>query len=122
MFSDYTFPLYLVFTLLACFFHLFGTYFFLLSEKGENFAAVILISVLIGAMASVIRIPTNAYLGVGLSVVYMEMIYLSLLFLATIIYTKFIAKDHVPLHTYIIFTIITGLLLLNEYLKKINFS
>lgn len=118
MFSDYTFPLYLVFTLLACFFHLFGTYFFLLSEKGENFAAVILISVLIGAMASVIRIPTNAYLGVGLSVAYMEMIYLTLLFLATIIYTKFIAKDHVPLHTYIIFTIITGLLLLNEYLKK----
>jgi hypothetical protein len=115
---DYKFPLYFLFTFIACFFHLFGTYFFLLSEKGENFAAVIFISILIGAMASVIRIPTNAFLGEGLSVVYMEMIYLFLLFLATIIYTKFIAKEHVQLHTYVILATIISLLLLNEYMKN----
>lgn len=118
MFSEYKFPLYIIFTFIACFFHLFGTYFFLLSEKDENFAAVIIISILIGAMASVIRIPTNAYLGDGLSVVYMEMIYLFLLFLATILYTIFIAKEYVPLHTYIISATIVGLLLLNQYMKK----
>lgn len=118
MFSEYKFPLYVIFTFIACFFHLFGTYFFLLSEKDENFAAVIIISILIGAMASVIRIPTNAYLGDGLSVVDMEMIYLFLLFLATILYTIFIAKEYVPLHTYIISATIVGLLLLNQYMKK----
>ncbi len=118
MFRDYKFPLYLLLTFIACFFHLFGTYFFLLSEKGENFAAIILISILIGAMASVIRIPTNAYLGEGLSVIYMEMIYLFLLFVATIVYTIFISKEQVPLHSYIIAAMIVGLLLLNDYMKN----
>jgi hypothetical protein len=117
--SDYsTFLLYILLTFIACLVHLVGTYYFILSEKGLNFDVILSSSILIGAMASIIRIPTNAYLGKGFSVVYMETMYLFLLFLATIAYSLYIEKESVPLHTYVISAIIVGLLALNNYIGK----
>ena len=117
--TDYsTYILYVLFTFIACLVHLIGTYFFLLFDNGSNFGIILASSILIGALASIIRIPTNAYLGKGLSVVYMETLYLFLLFLATICYTLFVIKESVPLHTYIISAIVICLLALNHHLGK----
>jgi len=58
------------------------------------------------------------FLGRGLPVVYIEMLYVFLLFIATTVYSVFIQKENVPIHTYIIAAIMFGLFIINEYLSQ----
>jgi hypothetical protein len=69
-------------------------------------------------MATIIRVPANMFLGQGLSVVYMEMLYVFLLFIAMTIYSLLIIKETLPVHTYIIAGLMFGLFILNDYLSK----
>lgn len=115
----FRFMLFGLLTLLACIFHLLGTYFYKLFDKGDNFFWVFIISIVFGAMASIIRVPTNKYLGQNLSVVFMETFYLFLLFVTMTLYSVFIVKEKVFLHTYVIAGFIVGLLMLNDYLSSV---
>jgi hypothetical protein len=69
-------------------------------------------------MATIIRVPNNLFLGKGLSVVYMEMLYVFLLFIATTLYSAFIRNENVHTHTYVIAGLMFGLFIVNEYLSQ----
>lgn len=110
--------IYIVLTFSACFFHLFGTYYFLQAVNHKSFIAILITSILLNSMATIIRVPTNIFLGRDMSVVYMEMVYVFLLYIAIILYSRFIQKELVSLHTYIIAGLMFGLMILNEYLSQ----
>lgn len=110
------FILYCILTFSACLFHLFGTYYFLESIPNQTFLSLMLISICLNAVATLIRVPSNKFLGKGLSVVFMEMLYVFLLFIALILYSVYIRHESVHLHTYIIAGIMFGLFVLNDYL------
>lgn len=112
-----SFIIYGILTFSACFFHLFGTYYFL-QVNHQPFLAIMITSILLNSMATVIRVPANMFLGRGLSVVYMEMLYVFLLYIATTLYSLFIRNENVPVHTYVIAGIIFGLFILNDYLSQ----
>jgi len=113
-------PSFLIYSLLtfsACLFHLFGTYYFLQVIGNKTFFAILLTSILLNSMATIIRVPSNMFLGRGMSVVYMEMLYVFLLYIATTLYSRFIQNEQVPIHTYIIAGLMFGLFILNDYLS-----
>ena len=112
------FAIYSILTFSACLFHLFGTYYFLQSSQNQTFLNIMIISILLNSMATIIRVPNNLFLGKGLSVVYMEMLYVFLLFIATTMYSKIILNENVPIHTHIIAGLMFGLFIVNEYLSK----
>lgn len=107
-----------ILTFSACLFHIFGTYYFLQSAQTHTFLAIMITSILLNSVATIIRVPTNMFLGRGLPVVYIEMLYVFLLFIATTLYSVFIQKENVPTHTYIIAAIMFGLFIINEYLSQ----
>jgi len=111
------FVLYIFVTFIACMFYLLGTYYYELPDDNTSFSIVLINSLLFGVIASVLRISNNKFLGEELSVLYMEILYLCLLFLATILYTIFLTKEHVHTHTYLIFSAIVGLLIINNLLN-----
>jgi len=102
-----SFLLYGLLTFSACFFHLFGTYYFLQAIHKQTFLAIMVTSIGLNAMATIIRVPANMFLGRGLSVVYMEMLYLFLLFIATASYSIFIIAG-----------LMFGLVIINDYLSQ----
>ena len=112
------FLLYIFVTFIACVFYLLGTYYYELPDDNANFSIVLINSLLFGIIASILRISNNKFLGDELSVLYMEILYVCLLFFATILYTIFLTKDQINTHTYIIFSIIVILLILNHLLNK----
>lgn len=112
------FIIYSILTFSACLFHLFGTYYFLQSGQNQTFLRVMITSILLNSMATIIRVPNNLFLGKGLSVIYMEMLYVFLLFIATTMYSKIILNENVPIHTHIIAGLMFGLFIVNEYLSQ----
>lgn len=111
------FLLYSLITFVACMFYLSGMYYYELHDNRSNIAIVLFNGILFGSIASLIRISNNMFLGKEFSVLYMEMLYLFLLFFATIMYTVYFTNDRVHTHTYIIATGIIGLLITNHYLN-----
>jgi len=112
------FLLYIFVTFIACIFYLLGTYYYELPDDNTSFSIVLINSLLFGLIASVLRISNNKILGDELSVLYMEILYVCLLFFATILYSIFLTKDQIHTHTYIIFSAIVGLLIANHVLNK----
>lgn len=112
------FILYSILTFSAALFHLFGTYYFLHSIPNQSFLSLMLISIGLNSMATIIRVPSNKFLGQGLSVVFMEMLYVFLLFISLILYSLYIRQEKLHLHTYIIAGIMFGLFILNDYLTQ----
>lgn len=112
------FLLYIFVTFIACIFYLLGTYYYELPDDNTSFSIVLINSLLFGVIASVLRISNNKFLGDELSVLYMEILYVCLLFFATILYSIFLTKDKIHTHTYIIFSAIVGLLITNHLLNK----
>lgn len=113
----FRFAIYCSLTFIACMFHLTGTYYFLHAAMHKTFLAILATSISLNAVATIIRVPANMYLGEGLTLVYMEMLYVFLLFLATMIYSVFILHEQVELHTYIIAGLIFGLFIMNKQLS-----
>ena len=114
------FTIYCVLTFSACLFHLFGTYYFLQSVQTQTFIHILMVSIALNSMATIIRVPANVFLGQGLSVIYMEMLYVFLLFIATTLYSIVIQKEHVQYHTYVIAGLMFGLFILNDSLSQTN--
>ena len=113
-----SFIIYSILTFTACIFHLVGTYYFLQSSRNQTFLNIMVISILLNSMATIIRVPNNLFLGKGLSVVYMEMLYVFLLFIATTLYSVIIQNENVHTHTYVIAGLMFGLFILNDYLSQ----
>ena len=105
-------------TFIACIFYLLGTYYYELPDDNSSISIVLINSLLFGMIASLLRITTNKYLGKDMSIIFMEIIFLCLLFVATILYTRLLTKDTVYMHSYIIFAAIIALLVTNHYLDK----
>lgn len=112
------FIIYSILTFSACLFHLIGTYYFLNAIPNQSFLSLMLISIGLNSMATIIRVPSNKFLGQGLSVVFMEMLYVFLLFISLILYSLYIRQEKLHLHTYIIAGIMFGLFILNDYLTQ----
>lgn len=115
-----SFIIYSILTFSACLFHLFGTYYFLQSSQNQTFFNIMIISIFLNSFATIIRVPNNLFLGKGLSVVYMEMLYVFLLFIATTLYSTIILNENVHTHTYVIAGLMFGLFIVNEYLSQRN--
>ena len=113
------FIIYSILTFSACLFHLFGTYYFLDAIPNQSFLSLMLISIGLNSMATVIRVPSNKFLGQGLSVVFMEMLYVFLLFIALILYSVYIRQEKLHLHTYIVLQVIHILFL--HTIKIVNY-
>ena len=114
---DAKFCLYIFITFIACVFYVLGTYYYELPNDNSSITIVLVNSLLFGMIASLLRITNNKYLGENMSVMLMEIIFLCLLFLATISYTLLLTNDKVYMHSYIIFTAIIALLVTNHYLN-----
>ena len=112
------FLLYIFVTFIACIFYLLGTYYYELPDDNTSFSIVLINSLLFGVIAAILRISNNKFLGDELSVLYMEILYVCLLFFATILYSIFLTKDKIHTHTYLIFSAIVVLLITNHLLNK----
>ena len=114
-----SFILYIILTAIACVFHIIGTYFYKLYDNNvSNFPKIFILSIIFGAFASIIRVPTNIFLGKKLNVVFMEVLYLFLLFITTTLYSSWILNEKIKIHTYIIVAVIISLIVLNDYLSN----
>jgi hypothetical protein len=114
---DAKFCLYIFITFIACVFYVLGTYYYELPNDNSSITIILVNSLLFGMIAALLRITSNKYLGKHMSVMLMEIIFLCLLFLATISYTLLLTNEKVYMHSYIIFTAIVALLVTNHYLN-----
>jgi len=113
------YSLFIIGVLLSSFFYTFGSYFFRLGEKYNiKFIYIYIISIICGILSYSVKVPLFYYIGKKMSVMIINIIFLIAVFISTTLYSKFILNEVIPLHTYIIITLIILLIILNHYLDN----
>lgn len=116
--------LYIFFTLgviLSSIFFTLGSYYFRIGEKKNiKFVYILLISVICGMISYSIKVPIFYYLGKELSIMIINIYFVSITFITVTLYSKFVLKEEIKLHTYIILTLIILLIICENILSKGN--
>jgi len=103
--------------ILAAIFYILASYYFRYGEYHNiQFQYIFIISVCLGIISYMIKIPIFYYLGKDLSVMVINIIFLIIAFILVILYSKFILREVIPMYTYIIIVMIVLLILLNHFL------
>ena len=111
------YSIFIIGILISASFYTLGSYFFRLGEKyNMKFINIYILSILFGLMSYLIKIPTFYYVGKKISVMIINIIFLVTTFILVILYSKFILNENIPIHTYIILTLIILLIILNHIL------
>lgn len=111
--------LFIIGILLSASFYTFGSYFFRLGEKYNiKFIYIYIISIIFGILSYSVKVPVFYYIGKKMSVMLINIIFLIIVFIVTILYSKFILNEIIPLHTYIILILIFLLIIINHILDN----
>jgi len=97
--------------------YVFGSYYFRLGkENKESFSYIFLVSIVIGLVSFVIKIPLFYFYATKMNIIILHIITTSIIFITAVLYSYFILNENIPLHTYIIIFLIIFLIILNEWL------
>ena len=108
--------------MLGCVFYISGSYYFrYASENNIKFKYILIISILLGIMSYLIKIPVFYYFGNNFSIMHLNLFFLVISFIMVCFYSKFILKEDIQIHTYIIMSIIVLLIIFDYFFKKNKF-
>lgn len=94
-----------------------ASYYFRYGEKhNQSFSYIFLVSIIFGIISYSIKVPVLYFFGKNMSVMLLNIIILITIFIVVTLYSYFILKEHISMHTYIIITIIILLIILNNWL------
>ena len=100
-------------------FYSIGSYYFRYGYMNKiKFKYIFIISIICGIISYLIKIPVFYFLGKNMTIMYINILFLVISFLIITLYSKFILNETINIHTYIIFTIIVILIVLNNYLSS----
>jgi hypothetical protein len=103
--------------ILAAIFYILASYYFRYGEYHNiQFQYIFIISVCLGIISYMIKIPIFYYLGKDLSIMVINIIFLIIAFILVVLYSKFILHEIIPIYTYTIIVMIVLLILLNQLL------
>ena len=104
--------------ILASIFYVIGTYYFRLGENNnDNFNQIFWVSLFFGMCSYLIKIPVFHFYAKNISVMLINIFFLTTTFIFVVLYSKYILHEEIKLHTYIIICFIVGLILLNDLLN-----
>ena len=85
-----------------------------------KFSYIFPIALFLGLIAFAIKIPTIYYFGKEVNVYFINLVYITSIFICAIIYSKFFLNEKIEIHTYFVTFLIILLLILNMllYYKK----
>jgi hypothetical protein len=103
--------------LISSYFYTIGSYYFRYAETMNlKFRYIFIISLICGIISYSIKIPLYYYLGKYNNIMMINILYITITFIIVTLYSKYILKENIPLHTYIIIFIILLLLIFNSLL------
>lgn len=106
----------------GCVFYISGSYYFrYASENNIKFKYILIISILLGCISYLIKIPVFYYFGGNFSIMHLNLFFLVISFIMVCFYSKFILKEDIQIHTYIIMSIIVLLIIFDYFFKKNKF-
>ena len=89
----------------------------LLAKRGKTFRFIFTISLIFGIIAYIIKIPLFYYYNLNKTLT-TYILYIVILTITVVLYSKFILRENISRHTYIILLTIILLVMLNEYLSS----
>lgn len=105
--------------LLSATFYTIGSYYFRFAQQNNiKFKYIYLISISLGILSYLIKIPTFYFFGKNFKIMFIHIIFLIASFITVLLYSKFYLKEEIHLHSLIIFTIIILLLILDNILTN----
>lgn len=105
--------------LLSVTFYTIGSYYFRFGQDNNiKFKYIYIISITLGILSYLIKIPTFYFFGKKFKVLFIHIVFLIASFLFVLLYSKFYLKEDIKLHSIIIFTIIILLLVLDNILTN----
>jgi hypothetical protein len=111
--------LFIIGILFSASFYTLGSYFFRLGEKyNMKFIYIYILSIICGILSYSVKVPIFYYIGKKMNVMLINIIFLITVFIVVTLYSKFILNEIIPLHTYIILTLIILLIILNHFLDN----
>ncbi len=107
--------------IISSFFYIGSIFYFRYAQINNiKFGKIFLISILLGFISYIIKIPICYYYGSEYSIFYMNILFAVTCFIFVTIYSYFILDEKIERHTYIIIVIIFFLLIIDNILKKNN--
>jgi len=89
----------------------------LLAKRGKRFEFIFIISLIFAIIAYIIKIPLFYYYDLN-NTLTTYILYIVIITISVIVYSKFILHENIARHTYIILLTIVLLVMLNEYLSS----
>lgn len=103
--------------LFSAIFYTIGSYFFRYAEKlNIKFQYIFLISIILGMIAYAIKVTIFYFYGKKFTIMFINILYLVATFFLVTLYSKIILNEDIKIHTYIIFTIIILLIILDHFM------
>lgn len=97
--------------------YVFGSYYFRLGiQNKKSFSHIFLVSIIIGLVSFLIKIPIFYFYATNMNIIILHVITTSIIFITAVLYSYFILNENIPLHTYIIIFLIIFLIILNNWL------
>jgi len=113
------FSLFIIGTIIASMFYTLGSYYFRIGESRKiKFMYIYFISIFLGLLSYSIKIPIFYYFGKEMSVMIINAFFLIITFISVTLFSKFILKEEIPMHTYLILILIVLLIVLNDILDR----
>ena len=114
-----TYSLFIIGSILASIFYTCGSYYFRIGESRKiKFKYIYIISIFLGIISYSIKIPVFYYFGKNMSTMIINAFFLIITFISVTLFSKFILKEDIPLHTYLILILIVLLIALNDVLDS----
>ena len=104
--------------IVAAFFYIGASYFFRYGEQNNiKFIYIYIISIIFGIISYSIKIPMFHFLGKDISIMIINIFFLTISFIIVIFYSKYVLNENIPIYTYIISILIVLLIILNNILE-----
>jgi uncharacterized protein (DUF486 family) len=99
-------------------FYIGASYYFRYGEQNNiKFIYIYIISIIFGIISYSIKIPAFHYLGKDISIMMINIFFLTISFIIVIFYSIYILNEKIPIYTYIISILIVLLIILNNILE-----
>jgi len=90
-----------------------------LKKRGYSFKSIYIISILLGLLLYIIKIPLFYYYGLDNALI-TYILYSIIISITVVIYSRIVLKERIYTHTYFIMSVILTLFILNDYLSNLK--
>jgi uncharacterized protein (DUF486 family) len=109
--------LFIIGTICSSIFYTLASYYFRLGEsRNIKFMYIYIISIILGICSYLIKVPVFYFLGKKMNVMIINITFLVITFILVTLFSKFVLKENIPTHTYLIIILIILLIILNNIL------